>query len=312
MSAVLLQLLIDRFGTVWVDNIHYSIGDQSQVFGCQLLGVFDQLLLCSRHSNGIQVGPVEFLHGPCHHLHLLSAHQASALRRSQMRQHRPTASPSVETRRASAAAARIRAAASAGESCSLRVNSICRLEKQYSPARSHVSASAIKAWSMIGSRFRLDSKRCQKLIFPAVLRCANPPASTVLINPSSAASKVSRATSSGERSVRSPTAGSPSSMYELYSKTRSMTSCLLNKTGKILQSRPAQFVLGLHSLQPMQSCRNLRALRFRPSSTSRSLADLQLPAYRNQMSVHLFPRRLGITAAEHRQQLPVRLNSGPG
>ena len=41
------------------------------------------------------------------------------------------------------------------------------------------------------------------------------------------------------------------------------------------------------------------------------LADLQLPAYSNQMPVHLLSRRLGITAAKHRQQLPVRLNSGP-
>ena len=101
-------------------------------------------------------------------------------------------------------------------------------------------------------------------------------------------------------------------MYVLYSKTRSMTSCFLNKTRKIHQSRPAQVVGALHSLQPMQGCRNLRALRFSAIETSRSLADLQVLAYRNQMSVHHLTRRLGITTAEHRQQLPVRLNSGPG
>ena len=89
MPAVVLHLLIDRCRAVWVDRSHYPIGDQSQVFGSQLLGVFDQLLLNSRHRIRVQVGPAEFLHGPCHNLHLLSAHLASALRGSQMRQHRP-------------------------------------------------------------------------------------------------------------------------------------------------------------------------------------------------------------------------------
>ena len=45
--------------------------------------------------------------------------------------------------------------------------------------------------------------------------------------------------------------------------------------------------------------------------TRENLADLQLAAYRIQVSPHLLPRRLSITATKHRQQLPVPLNSCP-
>jgi hypothetical protein len=76
----------------------------------------------------------------------------------------------MEIRGLSAAAARARAAASAGESCSLRVSNMVRLEKQYSVARSVACASAIKARSINGSRFRKVSNRFQKLIFSAALR----------------------------------------------------------------------------------------------------------------------------------------------
>jgi hypothetical protein len=66
---------------------------------------------------------------------------------------------------------------------------------------------------MSGSRFRLVSNFCQKLIFSAAESCSRPQASTVLINTSSAASKASRATSNPRRSAcsaRSAVLGPPS------------------------------------------------------------------------------------------------------
>jgi hypothetical protein len=53
MPPVLLQLLIDWGWALGADRVDYPICNESQVFGAQLLGVFDQLLLRSRHLDGV-------------------------------------------------------------------------------------------------------------------------------------------------------------------------------------------------------------------------------------------------------------------
>jgi hypothetical protein len=168
MPAVLLQRLINRRRTVGVGRVNYPIGDQPQVFGSQLLGVFDQLLLNSSRLLRVKVGSGEFLHGPGHNLHLLGRDRTSALGSSR------GSTGSIASFDGDPRAERCRCSYSGGgfgwESCSLRVSNMVRLEKQYSVARSVACASAIKAWSINGSRFRKVSNRFQKLIFSAALR----------------------------------------------------------------------------------------------------------------------------------------------
>ena len=91
---------------------------------------------CSAVSTacGSQVGPGEFVHGPFHNLPLspcdtdtrrVAARPVAAARGSRF-------SPSIEVRGPTAAAARIREAASPGESCSTRIRNWLRVEEQYS------------------------------------------------------------------------------------------------------------------------------------------------------------------------------------
>jgi hypothetical protein len=94
----------------------------------------------------------------------------------------------------------------------------------------------------------------------------------------------------------------------------SRSSCTCSGAARPATQRCTQFSTACATHRCDRRIAPLEKLRANKSAEGASalLADLQLPAYRNQMPVHLLMRRLSITATERRQQLPVPCNSGPG
>src|SRR5829696_4735956 len=98
-----------------------------------------------------------------------------------------------------------------------------------------------------------------------------------------------------------PSGHAPASMWMARPKPSRPGSHLLGSSGKQMSRRPIEHMFLI----------SRRLSRPGKMLTRENLADLQLAAYRIQVFPHLVPRRLSITATQHRQQLPVPLNSCP-
>ena len=144
IPPVLLQLIIDGLRPVGVGSVDHGMGEAAQLRRRQDDGVVGEQLLGGLDRFRVEVVAAEFVHGPFHDLHFLRRHHALRCSAASWGSTGSSFSPSIVVRGPSAAAARIRVAASAGESCSTRIRNWLMLEEQYSSDRWLASASAIK------------------------------------------------------------------------------------------------------------------------------------------------------------------------